>query len=620
MVAISTERSPLRQGIFDEAGPSAATRAEKFNWPLVFIVWLVFAAIGVGKAIWTSTSTPLIGDTDDAMRLTTVRDLLAGQNWWDHIQHRLNAPYGAEIHWSHLVDAAEGGVILLLKPFAGGMAETIALYGWPLLLLLALLILCGRLAFRLAGRDAILPAVILPITSLALIPEFSPGRIDHHSIQILLMLLTAWGAIETIERPRFAMLAGIAAALQLAIGIEGLGAVIAAILAIALIWVMRPERAAALRGFGLTFALGSIAVLIDQYPPSRWFEPACDEISIVYTAFAVGVGVVLVLLSVLPLAGRAPWQRLVTGIVLAAILAVALAKAYPLCLAGPYAGLDPWLVTNWLDQISEAKPLWVSLREALPMTVGVAVPPVLGLIVIGFRVWRGEAKNRGEWLILGLFLALSVVVMFAQVRGGRLAMPLALPAAGWLIVAARQRYLSGNKLMGAKLVGAMGLVASWLGFAGIAIAVIVMLATMPFAGKAAASTSATVGDAACRMPQAFATLAKLPPARVMTPIDLGSHLLAFTPHSVVAAPYQRDQAGVLDTFHFFNHSIAEARQILAARGVTLVVVCPQMPEMQGLSDAAPDSFVKLFAAGKLPDWLTPISAPGDALKVFRAAP
>ena len=91
-------------------------------------------------------------------------------------------------------------------------------------------------------------------------------------------------------------------------------------------------------------------------------------------------------------------------------------------------------------------------------------------------------------------------------------------------------------------------------------------------------------------------------------------------HSVVAAPYQRDQAGVLDAFHFFNHPIAEARQILASRGVTLVVICPQMPEMNGQPDAVPDSFVKLLAAGKLPDWLTPISAPGDVLKVFRAAP
>src|SRR5665213_587902 len=138
MVAISAEQIIPGQAIPSvEAAPPVTT----FNWPLVFIAWLLLGAIGIGKAIWMADSTPLIGDTDDAMRLTTVRDLLAGQSWWDHIQHRLNAPYGAEIHWSHLVDAAEGGLILLLKPFAGGMAETIAVYVWPLLLLLALLVL-----------------------------------------------------------------------------------------------------------------------------------------------------------------------------------------------------------------------------------------------------------------------------------------------------------------------------------------------------------------------------------------------------------------------------------------------------------------------------------------------
>ena len=124
---------------------------------------------------------------------------------------------------------------------------------------------------------------------------------------------------------------------------------------------------------------------------------------------------------------------------------------------------------------------------------------------------------------------------------------------------------------------------------------------------------------ACLMPSAFADLAKLPPARVMTPIDLGSHVLLFTPHSVVGAPYHRDQSGILDTFHFLDGPIGEARQILVGRGVTLVVVCPGLPEMRGLPDAAPDSFLKLFATSKLPAWLQPVSAPGAVLKVYRVA-
>jgi hypothetical protein len=38
--------------------------------------------------------------TDDAMRLVEVRDLLAGQAWFDLTQHRLDPPQGSLMHWS----------------------------------------------------------------------------------------------------------------------------------------------------------------------------------------------------------------------------------------------------------------------------------------------------------------------------------------------------------------------------------------------------------------------------------------------------------------------------------------------------------------------------------------
>ncbi|MDR3471645.1 MAG: hypothetical protein P4M09_08145 [Devosia sp.] len=613
MTTVTGERveGSVRAGDTGTARERAAA-AGRFTWPVVFAAFAIIALVLVAKAWLAASTTPLIKDTDDAMRLVTVHDLLGGQGWWDHLQYRLNTPYGAEIHWTHLIDAAIGGIILALRPLAGASADTLTVYIWPLLLLFALLALCARLAFRLAGREAILPAVILPLVSPALLTEFSPGRIDHDSIQILLTLLMMWGAIESIERPRFAWLAGAAAALSLGVGIEGLPSALSALFAIAMIWVVRPERAAALRNFGIPFALGVIALQINQYPPSRWFEPACDEISLVYVAFAVGVGAALTLLSVLPLGRRPAWLRLVVGGALGGVLAVALAKGFPLCLKGPYAALDPWLVDNWLNHIAEAKPIWESVKGIDAFTIGVAVPPFLGLVVIAVRLWR-VPEQRGQWLILGLFLAVAVAVMCAEIRGARHAAALALPAAGWLIVTARRRYLSGHRIS-----GVLALLGSWLGFAGLVIAVAVVLVTAPFENPAQAA--ATSAGTVCFMPEAFAPLARLPAARVMAPVDLGSHVLLFTPHSVVGAPYHRNQAGVRDTFRFFNDPIAAARQILAARGVTLVVVCPGMPELRGQSDAAPDAFVKLFAKGTLPAWLKPVSAPGDVLGVYEVVP
>jgi hypothetical protein len=610
------ERAPAKAG----PQPAALAPGEKFSWSLVLLVFVLMAAGLIAKAIFNTGKVPLLNDTDDAMRLVTVRDLLAGQNWLDHTQYRLNTPFGADIHWSHLVDAAIGGIIMLLRPFFGSMAETVAVYLWPLLLLLALLTLCAHITFRLAGRQAMLPALVLPLLSPALIAEFSPGRIDHHSIQILLTLLMAWGSIEAIERPRFAIVAGLAAAGSLAIGIEGLPSIVSAIVAIAMIWVVHPDRRSVLFGFGISFALATLAAFAQALPPARWFAAACDEISIVYAALAVGAGLAFTLLALLP-RGRSPWLRLGVGGVVGLLLVAGLAIAFPGCLQGPYAALDPWLVTNWLDRITEAQPLWETAKAFDPFAIGVALPPFLGLGVIAWRVLAGDKAGRGEWLILGVFLAIAIAIMLAQIRGARLAAPLALPAAGWLILKSRQRYLGG-----AAISGALAMMASWIGFAGLIVAVIVILASGPFQHKAEAAanpanaTGSGPSEASCLLPDAFTALAKLPPARIMNPIDLGSHILLFTPHAVVAAAYHRDQQGVRDTFSFFSGPISEARAIVAARGVSLVVICPAMPEMQGLANAAPDSFVKLYAQGEVPPWLQPLSPNTDVLKLYSVVP
>jgi hypothetical protein len=103
----------------------------------------------------------------------------------------------------------------------------------------------------------------------------------------------------------------------------------------------------------------------------------------------------------------------------------------------------------------------------------------------------------------------------------------------------------------------------------------------------------------------------------MTPIDLGSHTLLYTHHSVVAAPYHRNQEAVRDAFAFFNSPIADARAILERRGIDLVVLCPAMPEIGGFSDRAPDSFAALYAAGKVPDWLQKLPLAGTPLVAYR---
>lgn len=599
-----------------QAGADVADR-RGFDWRLFSIMYAVVVAVFVVRAVYgANNGAPLLADTDDAMRLVAVRDFLAGQSWYDNVQHRLNTPFGAELHWSRLADLPLAGLIVLLRPVLGAGADMVAAYILPLLLLFALLYLSGRVTLKLAGGEGLLAAFALPAFSLSVLGEFAPGRIDHHSLQILLLLAIVWCALEALTRPRFAIGAGLAAATAIAVGVEGLPAVGAAIIAFGLMWVGMPQRADALRWFGLSFAVGTLVHLGLALPPERWLTPACDAISFTYAIAAIGTGAAFGILSLLPLAAQPAWLRLVVGAAVGGVLALALALAFPACLDGPYSMLDPWLLANWIDRITEAQPLWIRFLDDPVYPVAVVVPPLVALAVALWRVSRNPGDGRGEWLVYLCFLVLAIAAMLVQIRASRMATVVAVPAGAALIAVARQWYLERKSPA-----SIAGLVGSWLISAGLAVALAASAVANLFPGYAESLNDPGRGSKhACLAPAAFADLAAMPPERVMTPIDLGAHLLAFTPHHVVAAPYHRNDDGVRDALQFFNSPIDAARAILERREVTLVVTCRHMPEMRGLADAPPDSFVKLYATDALPGWLVDHSLPDTPLQVFSVTP
>ena len=121
----------------------------RIDWPIFAVLFVLIAAAFVLRALLAANKTPLLADTDDAMRLVMVRDFLNGQNWYDLIQHRLDVPYGASIHWSRLVDLCIATLLVVFHPLAGSSTETIVAYVWPLLLLLFLCLLPGPLLLLL---------------------------------------------------------------------------------------------------------------------------------------------------------------------------------------------------------------------------------------------------------------------------------------------------------------------------------------------------------------------------------------------------------------------------------------------------------------------------------------
>ncbi|MCB2057884.1 MAG: AcrB/AcrD/AcrF family protein, partial [Novosphingobium sp.] len=67
------------------------------------LIWLAVSVIFVITR-WQGIAAMALPDADDTLRMVQVRDLLAGQHFWDLHQYRVDPPQGVLMHWSRLVD------------------------------------------------------------------------------------------------------------------------------------------------------------------------------------------------------------------------------------------------------------------------------------------------------------------------------------------------------------------------------------------------------------------------------------------------------------------------------------------------------------------------------------
>ena len=95
----------------------------------VFVAWLGVSAWFLFNE-WARIRGFALGDTDDNMRMSQVRALLSGQDWFDLRQYKMNPPFGANIHWSRLVDLPLAGIILALRPLVGGRVAEQVVWRW----------------------------------------------------------------------------------------------------------------------------------------------------------------------------------------------------------------------------------------------------------------------------------------------------------------------------------------------------------------------------------------------------------------------------------------------------------------------------------------------------------
>lgn len=572
--------------------------------PRVALAWLAIAVLLLLTNL-TGIAERRFPDPDDTLRLIQVRDLIAGQGWFDLHQHRIDALHGGvPMHWSRLVDVPLALVILLLRPLLGQpLAEMVALIGVPLLTLGCALLLAGRIAWRIFDEEIVGLACLAMALSVPVVSQLRPLRIDHHGWQIVLALVAVNGLMA--RSPRLGgWVVGLAISAWLAISIEGmpLAAAIAGIAALRwlrgmqerqwLVCLMHGLAAGSTALFLLTRGLGDLA-------------GHCDAISPVHLAmFGWGALVVTLIQPICPIA----WSLGAFALAAGGALAI-LAMTAPQCAGGAFVELDPVVRRFWYDGVAEGLPIW---RQPLAEALQIVVPPIFAIIASVKLAVMSRDWLRTWWIdytiLLGAALAIAVLVSRAGAVAGALsAVPLGWQISSWLRAARRQDH-AGRKT---------------LTLAGVALA---LLPAMPLtlygliapapAGAAPGMGTSRVSD--CHLDQAAQVLARLPKSELLVPLDIGPALLLDTPHGVTATGHHRAGPAMREVIDAFTGSPQTARTIVERRGIAYVALCPDLNEPAVYYRAAPQGLAARLRDDQAPDWLEPVVMPaGVGFKIWR---
>src|SRR3954447_1991149 len=364
------------------------------HWKLVaLLTWLGFCGWFIFNQ-WNSIRYFALGDTDDNMRIMQVRALLHGQDWFDLRQYRMNPPYGANIHWSRLVDLPIAGLILILRPLLGGAgAERWAVAIAPLLPYLLLLFSLALTARRLIDPPAYPLAFVALFFAGSTNGMFMPERIDHHGWQLALLALSMSGVADP-KRIRGGLTLGISTALSLAIGLEMLIYIAVLGVAMALFWVVDADERDRLRAYAVSLG-GGTALCFLGFASYANRAPVCDALSPVWLSDALLGGGLLYGLSLLAIAD---WRkRLALALAAGAVLAAFHALTWPNCLQR-LEGVSPEVYQLWLSHVKEARPIYTHGWRIASLIVAL---PVTGLIGWGVLAWIQRRDGERLRRVLG---------------------------------------------------------------------------------------------------------------------------------------------------------------------------------------------------------------------------
>lgn len=575
------------------------------------LIWAFSSAVIFWIAATATKGSPLI-DPDDFLRMVQVRDWIAGQSWFDVTQYRMHPPEGGAMHWSRWLDVPIAGMSLLTGMFlTHGQSDVVTVTLLPLMLLGLLMWVTFKMVSALADQNvALLAAFILP-TYPMIIHQFQPGRVDHHSWQII---MAGWATMALLGKNQLksAVIIGCALAFWMHISIEGLpyAVVFGGILVLLYLFPQlspfeEPDNR--LIPFLNIITLASIALFMSTQQASNWLVAQCDAVSWPLLAALTAVSVGMTLIQYL-VGNRSVWIKLALMVVLGAIATWIFLANTGSCAIDPFGHLPPLVRQYWYETV----------KEGLPITAQFPAVVLLLLIVpLLFLIWMvlllrsdSDKTTKKRWLLLSFLVLCATAISWKVQRTAGVAELLALLG----IAALTEAAIFKIRLQRSMPMRVIGIAAAIIILSPVTIVVAINSLFFASAEQRQAHSPTSKKLRGC----SFAELNALQPGLIFTNMAAGPEILYRTRHSIFVSGYHRNYKAMDQLIKTMLAPTPQAYRTLRDAKVRYVVLCPAYSQMEPYLTANKKGFAADLMSDRHPAWLQPVPTFADSeMRVFR---